>query len=348
MQKHMKLPVPASTQWDVLHDNAPAFEPVFAEFERQGAQGEVVHNDDTYARLLAFMGERRAKLLRDGDLPDPERVGLFTTAIVSITNEQPIVLFYTGRKYAGENLAMLLETRADELEPPTLMCDGLDSRNLPAGHAVDGSNCLAHARRGIVDQVINFPSECRHVLDELRKVYRIDAQCRKSRMSPAERLTAHQQHSQPIMNELKAWMRAELDEKRVEPNSGLGKAYKYMFRRWDKLTLFLRKSGAPLDNNTCERTLKMAIRHRRNSLFYRSERAAEIGDMFMSLIHTAELRGENPFEFLTAVLRNERAVAESSVHWLPWTYRATIARLGEQRAGPQATAANFVQPLANA
>jgi transposase len=347
MQKHMKLPVPASTQWDVLHDNAPAFEPVFAELERQGAQGEVVHNDDTYARLLAFMGERRAKLLQDADLPDPERVGLFTTAIVSITNEQPLVLFYTGRKYAGENLATLLKARDDELEPPTLMCDGLDSRNLPVGHAVHASSCLAHARRGIVDQVVNFPRECRHVLDELRKVYRIDAQCRKSRLSPAERLAAHQQHSQPIMDGLKLWMQAELDEKRVEPNSGLGQAYKYMLKRWDKLTLFLRKTGAPLDNNTCERALKMAIRHRRNSLFYRSERGAEIGDLFMSLIHTAELRGANPFEYLTAVLRNESAVAANPADWLPWTFRATLARLGEQRAAAKATAPNFLRPVGN-
>ncbi len=75
----------------------------------------------------------------------------------------------------------------------------------------------------------------------------------------------------------------------------------------------------------------MAIRHRRNSLFYRSERGAEIGDMFMALIHTAELRGENPFEYLTAVLRNESAVADSPADWLPWTYRATLARLDGHR-----------------
>ncbi len=273
---------------------------------------------------------------------------MFTTAIVSITNEQPLVLFYTGRKYAGENLAALLKARDDELEPPTLMCDGLDSRNLPTGHIVDASSCIAHARRGIVDQVVNFPRECRHVLDELRKVYRIDAQCKKSRLSPAERLAAHRQHSQPIMDGLRLRMQAELDEKRVEPNSGLGQAYKYMLKRWDKLTLFVRKPGAPLDNNTCERALKMAIRHRRNSLFYRSERGAEIGDMFMSLIHTAELRGANPFEYLAAVLRNESAVDANPADWLPWTYRATLACLGEQRAAAQATAPNFLQPVGSA
>jgi hypothetical protein len=53
-----------------------------------------------------------------------------------------------------------------------------------------------------------------------------------------------------------------LEEKRVEPNSGLGEAINYMLKRWPALTLFLRQAGAPLDNNICERALKMAILHR--------------------------------------------------------------------------------------
>ena len=88
MQQYLKLPVPASTQWEVLRDHAPAFEPVFGELEQQAAQGEVLHNDDSHARLLAFIGERRAKLLAAGQFPDPERVGLFTTAIMSIVHSR--------------------------------------------------------------------------------------------------------------------------------------------------------------------------------------------------------------------------------------------------------------------
>ena len=339
MQQHMKLPIPASTQWDVIHDNAPAFEPVFAELEQQAAQGDTLHDDDSYARVLAFMGERRAELLRDGELPDPERVGLYTTAILSLRDTLPILLFYTGRKYAGENLAALLSQRDEQLEPPVLMADGLESRNEPEGHAVIGANCNAHGRRNFVEQLANFPRECRHVLEQLREIYRVEALSKQQRLSPQERLLLHQQHSEPVMTALKARMEQELADKRVEPNSGLGKAYKYMLKRWDKLTLFLRKAGAPLDNNACERALKLAIRHRRNSLFYRSERGAEIGDMFMSLIYTAELRGENPFEYLTAVLQNEKAAAQCAADWLPWTYRATLARM-EQRAGPDARASS--------
>jgi hypothetical protein len=207
------------------------------------------------------------------------------------------------------------------------MSDGLDSRNIPAGHAVIESNCLTHARRGFVDQLNNFPNECRHVIGQLREVYRVESECKDAELSPDQRLARHQHETAPIMAELKTWIEAQLNNKIVEPNSELGKAYKYVVKRWDRLTLFLRKAGVPIDNNLCERVLKMSIRHRRNSLFYRSERGAEVGDMFMSLIYTAELRGENPFEYLTAVIRNDKAVAQHPADWLPWNYRATLARL---------------------
>ena len=72
---------------------------------------------------------------------------------------------------------------------------------------------------------------------------------------------------------LKAWLDQQFDERKVEPNSGLGQAIAYMRQHWEKLTLFLREEGAPLDNNICERALKKAILHRKNALFYRTRMA---------------------------------------------------------------------------
>ncbi len=345
LQSNLETPIPSSTQWDVLDDNAPTFQPVFDEMARQAAQGSVVHDDDTYVRILEFMGKRRAELLKKGELPNPERTGLFTTAILSITDDGPVALFYTGRKYAGENLADLLKVRDADREPPILMSDALDSRNVPKGHAVVESNCAAHARRGIVDQIPNFPSECTYVLEMLRTVFFVDAQCKQKGLSPEERLRVHQRESGPVMHELHERMTEELTAKRVEPNSGLGKAYRYMLKRWHKLTLFLRQAGAPIDNNICERALKKAICHRRNSLFYRSQHGASVGDMFMSLIHTAELRGVNPFDFLTQVQRHSKAVAQNPADWLPWTYRATLARLAECEASSRAPPSPSSPPL---
>jgi hypothetical protein len=114
-----------------------------------------------------------------------------------------------------------------------------------------------------------------------------------------------------------------------------------MLKRWHKFTLFLHKAGAPIENNIAERTLKKAICHRRNSLFYRSQRGADVGDMFMSLIHTAQLRGANPFDFLTELQRHAKAAAESPANWLPWTYRETLARQGQPKT---ATSASMPSP----
>jgi len=116
-------------------------------------------------------------------------------------------------------------------------------------------------------------------------------------------------------------------ERNVEPNSGLGKAIRYMQKHWPKLTLFLHKAGAPLDTNIVERTLKRAILHRKTALFYRTENGAAVGDLFMSLIHTCELHGVNAFDYLTALQLHAGELARSPEEWMPWNFSDTRARL---------------------
>jgi hypothetical protein len=325
LQRNLETPVPASTQWEVVRDHVDVVAPVHGELPRGAACGRVLYNDDTSVRIPELMGKRRADLLALGELPDPDRTGLFTTGIVSITADGPIALFFSGRKHGGENFTSLLAARDPALPPPIHMCDGLD-RNRPQGHVVIEANCNAHGRRHIVDEAANFPAECRHVLEVLGKVFKTDELCREQALSDDERLAVHQRDSAPVMAELQQWIIAQLDDKLIEPNSGLGDALQYLLKRWDKLTLFLRVPGAPLENNICERELKMAIRHRNNSLFYRSQRGARVGDIFMALIYTAELHGENPFEYLVALLVHSAEVAADPAAWLPWTFRVTLAR----------------------
>jgi len=325
IQENLETPVPASTQSEVVMKRAEDLRPVLDELKRLAAQASLLHGDDSRGPILEFMGKRRAALIEKGELPNPERSGLFTTGVVAkLDAGRQVVWFETGRQHAGENLAELLELRSPELEPPILMSDAL-SWNPPKGHAVIECNCLAHARRHLIDELGNHPEECRYLLERLGQVFKVDALCRKYRLSDEQRLRLHQRQSAPVMSEIETWMRAQFEQKRVEPNSGLGKAFDYMLQRWPKFTLFLRVPGAPLTNNVCERALKAAIRHRNNSLFYRTPRGANVGDMYMSIIYTAEVNGENALAYLTALLRHAKAVAERPADWLPWNYRATLA-----------------------
>jgi transposase len=317
LQASLGIPLPAATQCEILAEVAVMLQVILQELIRQAAQGEVVHNDDTGMRVLI--------LERDAEI-SAKRTGVFTSGIVSIAQRHRIALFFTGCKHAGENLADVLKRRAAELPPPIQMCDAL-SRNvpkLPATLQTLLANCNAHGRRNFVKVVANFPEECRFVLETLGEVYHYDDQAQG--LSAEERLLFHQEHSGPGMEKLHGWLDAQFQEKRVEPNSGLGKAISYLLKHWKKLTLFLKEPGAPLDNNIVERALKKAIRHRKNSLFYKTRKGAAMGDLFMSLIHTCELNGANPFDYLTELQRHAEEIKRNPAAWMPWNYRDNLTQ----------------------
>jgi len=308
LQESLGIPLPASTQWDIVHATAKRIKPACHELIRQAAQGEVLYNDDTTIKILELMGKRVEQHPPADDLPG--RSGMFTSGIVSTCQGRKIALFFSGRQHAGENLTDVLAQRAATLEPPIQMCDAL-ARNLPAEFETIVANCLAHGRRQFVEVVDRFPEECRHVLEVLKEVYKHDAIARKQNLTPEERLHYHQTESGPIMEAFQAWCNRQFEDRRVEPNSALGEAISYLLDHWKKLTLFLREPGAPLDNNICEQILKRAILHRKNALFYKTLNGAHVGDMFMS--------------YLTELQRHAEELADQPENWMPWNYRNELS-----------------------
>jgi transposase len=309
LQKGLGVPIPASTQWDTVEKTADRIYPVHNELIRQAAQGQLIHNDDTTMKILSSVNEKEG------------RSGTFTTGMLSIADKRRIALFFTGHKHAGENLTDLLKERHPDRGPPIQMCDAL-SRNTSKDFAAILANCLAHARRNFADVAENFPDECRHVITLLGEVYKNDAAAKE--MTPGGRLDYHRTHSGPLMEDLREWMTARFDGQKTEPNSGLGKAFSYMLKHWEALTLFLRVPGAPLDNNLCEQALKRAILHRKNSLFYKTLHGAYIGDLFMSIIHTCRLSKINPFDYLVTLQKHSHEVFRNPQKWLPWNYKAEV------------------------
>jgi hypothetical protein len=283
----------------------------------------VLYNDDTAVRILALQRETAA-----------DRTGMFTTGIVAVAEGRRMALFFSGDKHAGENLADVLKRRAAGLPRPIQMCDALSPnapKLAPELEPLRG-NCLAHLRRNFVEVAPHFTPECRYVLEALGEVYGNDDTAREQAMTPHERLAYHQARSGPQMEQLRQWGERPLDEHKVEPNSGLGKAIRYLLKHGEKLTLFLRQPGAPLDSNIVERALKKEILNRKNALFYKTRNGARVGDLYMSLIHTCELCGGNPFDYLTELQRHAAEIERKPAAWMPWNYRAAL----EQAALAQA------------
>lgn len=318
LQGRLGIPLPQPTQWELLKKASDSLKPVLKEMLTQAAQGDILHNDDTSMKVL--------KIERPED--KSTRTGVFTSTVVSTSaGDAPrIALFFTGWRHAGENLADVLKWRREDLATPTRMGDAA-SKNRPKdenGETIptDKANCLAHGRCYVVNVYENFPEDSLYILDELSTVFLNEKNAKKAKLDPQQRLEYHQTHSKPVMDRLRGWMDLQLSEKRVEPNSGLGEAIRHLIKNWEPLTLFLRKPGAPLENNIAERAMKKAVLNRKNAPFYRNENGAEVGDLFMSLIHTCELNEINAFDYLTQILRNvDKIKAETAANWMPWTYR---------------------------
>ncbi len=190
LEGNLGIPLPAATQWGVAEKAALGLRPVYDEFIRQAAMGEVMHNDDTGMRILRLARE-----------PADSRTGIFTSGIVSLGPGWKIALYFSGAKHAGENLAELLKRRPPGLAPLIQMCDALswNTSHLPEGVERLLAHCMSHGRRQFVEVAENFPEECRYVLETLGSIWHHDALARERKLSPEERLRLHQEQSSPLM-----------------------------------------------------------------------------------------------------------------------------------------------------
>jgi transposase len=320
-QAMVGVPVSDATQWDQIERVADCAYPVFEQLQTLAAQGDVIYQDDTHVRILSLIAANRRA---DAEGTPAERTGMYTTALVATQSAQTICLYFAGRAHAGENLEALLTQREVDRDKPLVMSDALLS-NAADEVALIRCHCLAHGRRKFTELEEVFPDECAVVMEALRQVFDHEEEARVQQMSAEARLRYHQQYSGPIMQGLKHWLEQQFEDRTVEPNSSLGKAFQYLLTHWQTLTRFLEVPGAPLENNIAERALKLVIRQRKNSLFYATDYSAYIASMLTSLIATCLQAGVNALEYLIALQEHRAAVFRDPAAWLPWNYHTNLA-----------------------
>lgn len=319
IQEILDTPISASEIWQMTEDVADAVQPIYAALCKEAANAELVHNDDTTAKILSRMKE-----LNESE-EKPERTGTFTSCIVAHLNSTgtKIGLLFTGWKHAGENLDDLLQKRSAELPSPIQECDAL-SRNVPGNHDTLLGNCLAHLRRKFYELVEIWPQEVTRIIGEFSCLFANDHAAPKD---PSKRLEWHQECSAPVMERLKNYCDSLVNQRKVEPNSSMGKAIAYLNNHWEAFTLFLRVPGVPLTNNASERLAKRVVLNRKNAYFFRNETGAKIADILMSVMETCVLNDVNPHLFLIAIQKHEEDVRRHPALWLPWVYKTRLKEL---------------------
>jgi transposase len=317
-QRMMGVPMPDSTQWDLMEKAASPLYPIFLEFQKFGANAGLLYHDDTPAKILDHMQENK-------DKNDKERCGSFTTAMLAVKDKIKVALYFSGRNHAGENVLGLLNQRDLNLEKIITMSDASPSA-MPKGLNAHIANCMSHARRKFYEllEAKKATNESTHMLKWFGLIYHNDKITKELELSDEDRLKYHGRHSAKIVKRIFKWCHRMIREKKVEPNSTLGGAILYMLNHWSELTKFMTVAGVPLDNNICERLVKSSILYRKNSLFYKSEYGALIGDIYMSIIQTCKNMKINPFKYLQDLQINKKEVIKYPEKWMPWNFEQNV------------------------
>ncbi len=325
LQNHLGIPLPASTQWTLMYRYKDMFAALFEELFQDAADGEALIFDDTSAKVLAEI--KAAKVAKKGTKKSHT---CFTTGVVSLHQDHHTYLYITDNRAAGKCIADILSKRDKALDTPVIMCDAL-SANIPQEIAEDLyvlCYCLVHARRQFYELPDGFNDLADKVIGLIGTIYDNEAQTKG--LSKDERLAFHQEHSAPVMAELKAYLEAQ--EKDFEPNAVAGKAIYYVLSRWTSLSHFLRHKNAPLDTNIVERALKLIIQVRKSSMFYKTLESAAFASHAQSVIYSAAQNDINPCDYLRALIENEKAVTATPEDWLPWRYQDTLKQSSEETA----------------
>lgn len=327
LQQLFGVPIAASTQFDQCQKLANACQPVFDQLKSQAADARRFYLDDTTNRILNKVPIEKERAGRT-----QWRSGVYTSAALAEcvvsepgsgppnNGERRLVLFQTNIGHAGEWLDELLQARSPGLAKPVLMSDALSSNHV-TGAEYDKALCNVHARRGFAELMNQHPDEVVFALECYEPVWANEAHCKSTNLSDAERLAYHQEHSLPQMQKLKRWCEQQLSEAgSVEPNSNLGQAMAYLVRHFDGLSAFCRIANAPVDNNEIERLIKLIVRARKNSLFFKTQNGADVSDVITSILATCTECEANAFDYLQCLQRNQLAVRAAPQNWLPWNY----------------------------
>ena len=343
LQQGWGVPMPDANQWRLADESGDRLDPLYRAVERHAIQNAItLRLDDTGSMIIQVKRQIQQEieaLDRVGESTKQVRTGINATAVYIETAAAKAVLFFTGRHHAGEIVDRILEHRRASAQKLVTVSDAA-SKNFDHHHAneLEQAVCNAHCYlkfRAVKDQFFAEYAVAGEVYD---KVYDNDDKARKLGLDPDERMRYHREHSKPHMLRLWQMCKDLVDDHLVEPNAPLWEPVFFVINQWTRLTKFYTVPGVPLDSNLVEQALVIPVRYLAGSFSYQTQNGAEVGDLHMSLIATANANGVEPVAYLTECLRNHEDLAKRPEHYLPWVYRDRLKALDgdPDPGGPEA------------
>jgi transposase len=297
-----------STLADWVGRSTALLDPLVEALRKDVLESAVLHGDDTPVPVLApGLGKTRTARLwtyvRDGR---PHK-----------SDQPPAAMFFYSPDRKGEHPQSHLKSFKGILH-----ADAYAGFNaiFERGNVTEAA-CWSHVRRKFFD--VHEASQspiAKDALDRIAALYAIEARI-KAR-PPDERKQYRQDHSAPLVTQLKAWLDATLQK--LSGKSDLAMAMRYATSRWTALCCFLQDGRVEIDNNAAERSIRGIALGRKNYLFAGSDTGGARAAAIYSLIETCKLNAIDPEAYLRDILAR---IADHKINriaeLLPWNWKAT-------------------------
>lgn len=186
--------------------------------------------------------------------------------------------------------------------------------------------CHSHGRRRLAAASREGDFRALEGLRIYAKLFAVEKEADRAKMSADERLALRQEKSAPVMDDLRDWVLRLAPG--AEPKSKLGEALTYLQRQWMRLSVFLLDGAIELTNNRSERELRPVCLGRHTWLFVGDQIHATRWTAAFTLAHSALAQGLDPRAYL-------HAVAKALIAGHPHTRLDELLPDAMQRAHPE-------------
>lgn len=159
--------------------------------------------------------------------------------------------------------------------------------------------CWAHIRRKFEHALAEDPERAEQALRVIGQLYTLERRMKEEGLPPDEIKAIREKDAYPLIREFERWV--EETANAVTPQSALGKAVRYAYALYPRLSRYVTDGRYRIDNNGAENAVRPLALGRKNYLFCRNHEAAYHTAIVYSLLGTCRLWEIDPVKWLTDI-----------------------------------------------
>lgn len=282
MLKQMGVSLPATTVNDWFKETADLLRPLYYRLKEMVLATDYIQVDET---TLPVVNDEKHKAVKG-----------YIWMVRSVM--EPLVFFHYDKGSRAQKvvLPLLKDFRG------ALQTDGYEAYKVyEEKKGVLPLGCWAHVRRKFEEALKEDKPRAEYALEQIGLLYAVEREADDKNLSYPDRADLRERLSYPIMVSFEKWLVREYPH--VMPKGRMGKAIKYTYDIFHRLSRYHLDGRYRIDNNMAENSIRPLALGRKNYLFCGNHDVAEDAAVIYSLLGCCKAAEVNFRDWMVSVLK---------------------------------------------